>query len=203
MTSSSGKCHTSFQRAALTNDDRSSPTVRYTPLPSSSPPPPSSPRPASPPTLRNQERIAQRSNSTGGSGVRRTPKEGGRVAAKDYPKDEKSLILAATKIYHVKIWTIDPFPDDKLQVRWAIDAWDAVADGSPMPDGQVIQYVSIFSITPTGKPRLLTNTMLSDHRPGLERKDDLEKRGSEARSAPLWPCLWWAQWYSEVECEAG
>ena len=59
-----------------------------------------------------------------------------------YIKNAQKLVLCTT-------------PDDKLQVRWAIDAWDAVVDGSPMPDDGVIQYVSTF-VTPTGKPKPLT-----------------------------------------------
>jgi hypothetical protein len=117
---------------------------RYTPLPSSQP---SSLRPSSPLDLLNDQEAATLLSDPVSSKFRRAPKERGRVAAKDYPKDKKSLILAATRVYYVKIWTLDPFPDDKLQVRWAIDAWNAVADGLPLPDDGVIQYVSIF-VTP-------------------------------------------------------
>jgi len=112
-----------------------------TPLQSSEPP--ASPRPLSPLDLQDDKAPAPPSNPIR-SKYRRAPKEGGRVAAKDYPKDEKFLILAAAKVYYIKIWTVNPFPDDKLQVKWAIDVWNAVADRSPMPDDQVVQYVSIF-----------------------------------------------------------
>ena len=64
-----------------------------------------------------------------------------RVMAKDYPKHQK-LLIAATRIYYIKIWTFDPFPDDKLQAQWASDSWDTVSDGSPLPDIGMIGYVS-------------------------------------------------------------
>lgn len=64
--------------------------------------------------------------------------------AKDFPEHQK-LLNAAVKIYYVKIWTFDPFPDDKLQAQWALDSWDMVSDGLPMPDtkaGPMIRCVS-------------------------------------------------------------
>jgi hypothetical protein len=77
------------------------------------------------------------------TGVPRTPSEKrARLTARDYPKDVQKLLIAATRIYYVKIWTFDPFPDDKLQAQWAIDAWDTVSDGLQMPDTGVIRYVS-------------------------------------------------------------
>jgi hypothetical protein len=63
------------------------------------------------------------------------------VTAKDYPEHQK-LLIAATRVYYVKIWTSDPFPDDKLQAQWAVDSWNAVSDGIPLPDAGVIHYVS-------------------------------------------------------------
>ena len=61
--------------------------------------------------------------------------------ARAFPEHHK-LMIAATWVYYVKIWTSDPFPDDKTQAQWAVDSWDAVSDGIPLPNTSVIQYVS-------------------------------------------------------------
>lgn len=83
-----------------------------------------------------------------------------RVTAKTYPEHNKSLI-AATRVYYVKIWTSDPFPDDKAQAQWAVDSWNAVSDGTPLPDTGVIKYVSNAPQRAT-KPHLpLTNADVS------------------------------------------
>ena len=64
-----------------------------------------------------------------------------RTMAKDYP-EYKKLLLAATRAYYVKIWTSNLFPDDKAQAEWAVQSWDAVSNGTPLPDNSMIQYVS-------------------------------------------------------------
>ena len=51
-------------------------------------------------------------------------------------------MLTATWPYYVKVWTCDPFPNEKLQAQWAVDSWDAVLDRLPVPDSNVIRYVS-------------------------------------------------------------
>jgi len=63
------------------------------------------------------------------------------VTAKAYPEHTKQLI-AATRVYYTKIWTSNPFPDEKLQAQWAVDSWNFVSDGEPLPDNGMIQYVS-------------------------------------------------------------
>ena len=45
--------------------------------------------------------------------------------SKDYP-EHKKLLLAATHVYYMKIWTSNPFPDDKVQAEWAVHSWDTV-----------------------------------------------------------------------------
>lgn len=88
------------------------------------------------------------------SSVPRAPNEKrARVTAKCFPEHQK-LLIAATRVYYVKIWTFDPFPDDKCQAQWAVDSWDAVSDGSPLPDTRAIQYVShiaTFELLPTNE----------------------------------------------------
>jgi len=78
-------------------------------------------------------------------------------------------MIAATRVYYVKIWTSDPFPDDKTQAQWAVDSWDAVSDGIPLPNTSVIQYVSnapqrIIELLPT------YNTMCPCFQPRLKRE---------------------------------
>ena len=36
----------------------------------------------------------------------------------------------------------NPFPNNQLQTLWAMDSWDDVSDGEPMPDSSVLRYVS-------------------------------------------------------------
>ena len=52
------------------------------------------------------------------------------------------MILAATRPYYVRLWTRDPFPDDKLRIQWANDSWNEVSGGEPVPDPNVLRYVS-------------------------------------------------------------
>lgn len=104
-------------------------SVSPSPSPSLPPPPP--------PSLRHRTRSPGPSTST--SHVQK--KERVRTKAKDYP-EHQGLIVAATRPYYVQLWTCDPFPDDKLQERWAMDSWDTVSDGVPIPDFGVIRYVS-------------------------------------------------------------
>ena len=77
--------------------------------------------------------------------------------AKDYPEHHK-LLIAATRIYYVKIWTFDPFPDDKLQAQWAVDSWDTVSNGLPLPDNGVIHYVSDSAFNAPKQWQLVTGT---------------------------------------------
>ena len=94
--------------------------------------------PSPSPSLRDQTPLPDPSGSTpcAPSNSKRT-----RMTAKAYPKHNK-LLIAATRVYYVKIWTSDPFPDDKVQAQWAVDSWDTVSDGIPLPDTGAIQYVS-------------------------------------------------------------
>ena len=50
-------------------------------------------------------------------------------------------MVAAIKPYYVRLWTFDPFPDDKLQTQWVNDSWDEVSGGVPVPDTKVLRYV--------------------------------------------------------------
>ena len=63
------------------------------------------------------------------------------MKAKDYP-EHQATILAATRSYYVRMWTGDLFPNDQLQTRWAMDSWDDVSDGQPVPDPGILHYVS-------------------------------------------------------------
>lgn len=63
------------------------------------------------------------------------------MKAKDYP-EHQTMIVAATRPYYIRVWTCDPFPDDKLQAQWAIDSWDGVSNGEPVPDSNILRYVS-------------------------------------------------------------
>ena len=97
------------------------------------------------------------------------------MIAKDFPEHQK-LLVAATKVYYVKIWTFDPFPDDKLQAQWALDSWDAVSDGLTLPNdqaGAMIRYVS-NSLYVQPPPTDAGLTRLPDHLSRLERSDPFE-----------------------------
>jgi len=100
--------------------------------------PPQSPPPPPSPSLQDQTPLPDLSGST----LRAPNEKRTRVTAKAYPKHNK-LLIAATRVYYVKIWTSDPFPDDKVQAQWAVDSWDTVSDGIPLPDTSAIQYVSV------------------------------------------------------------
>jgi len=70
------------------------------------------------------------------SGIQHRPNEKrSRAIAKDFPEHQK-LLIAAMKIYYVKIWTFDPFLDNKLQAQWVLNSWDAVSDGLTLPEAQ-------------------------------------------------------------------
>jgi len=103
-------------------------------LSSSLPPPPSL-------NLRNTQNRTQPPVTPSDASRTLKAKERGRKKAKDYP-EHQGLILAATRPYYVKIWMFDPFPGDKVQRQWAMDSWDAISDGVPIPDDGVIRYVS-------------------------------------------------------------
>jgi hypothetical protein len=63
------------------------------------------------------------------------------MKAKDYPEHE-AIIVAVTRPYYIKIWTCDPFPDDRLRTQWAMDSWDVVSDGVPVPGHAVVNYLT-------------------------------------------------------------
>ena len=74
--------------------------------------------------------------------VSRAPsKERAWTKAKDF-LEHQALIVATTQPYYVKIWTCNLFPNDKVQAQWAVDSWDAILDGVPIPGPGVIRYVS-------------------------------------------------------------
>ena len=94
-----------------------------------------------PPSVRNGRDKALSSGPS--NRVPRAPNEKrARVTAKSFPEHQK-LLIAATRVYYVKIWTFDAFPDDKCQAQWAVDSWDDVSDGLPLPDTSAIHYVSL------------------------------------------------------------
>lgn len=66
--------------------------------------------------------------------------------AKDFPEHQK-LLIAATKVYYIKIWTFEPFLDNKLQAQWVVDSWGAVSDGLPLPDDQAGPMIRCVSNT--------------------------------------------------------
>lgn len=93
----------------------------------------------SPPPQNDQDRVSlsgPSSNTLHAPNEKRT-----RVTARAYPEHGKQLI-AATRVYYMKIWTVDPFPDDKLQAKWAVDSWHVASDGEPLPETTMISYVS-------------------------------------------------------------
>lgn len=97
-------------------------------------------QPLSPPPLGLRNGQDSTLSSSGTAAHAHSEKQA-RMMAKDYP-EYKKLLLAATRVYYVKIWTSNPFPDDKVQAEWAANSWDAVSNGTPLPDNGMIQYVS-------------------------------------------------------------
>jgi len=66
-----------------------------------------------------------------------------RPKASDYPPDIQKLLLASSHHYYIYIWTRNPFPDEDVEARWALDAWESAVGSDPaLPLPEQIRYVS-------------------------------------------------------------
>ncbi|KAF7335015.1 hypothetical protein MVEN_02251700 [Mycena venus] len=58
---------------------------------------------------------------------------GSRTNVKDYAEPARGLLQSALHKYEVRIWTLNPYPPQELQIQWVKEIWDEVCTEAKEP----------------------------------------------------------------------